>query len=362
MKQIALLLLFLSIFACKKPAIDNETQLFPITNAVALDDRTIGMHVTVPQNSDYETEFLRCKELGITAFPFTFFWELLEPDSGTYNFEPLKMLDIFFPYYNSKVSLCITPIKYIDKGLPADLTGKSFSDTIVINRFKTLLDSVHFYLANTELSGLIIGNEIDLYFNQHPSEWSEYKDFYHAICPYAQQLWNNEVNVGTEVCRNTLCTLYPTELQQINQVSDVIAVSYYPIDESFRGKEMTEVESDLDEILQLYPTEKIYIEETGYPTGMHNNSNEVKQSQYINFLFSYWDEHATQIVYIGLLWLTEISDADVNTFVEGYGMSSSSELAAFKDYLQTTAFRKYYGSGKNKHGYFQLIEELKARQ
>jgi hypothetical protein len=360
-KTIALLLIAISIFACKKPTIDNKTEFFPINNPVAMGDRTIGMHITIPEYSDYETEILRSKELGITAFPFTFFWDFLEPDSGIYNFEPLQAIDIFFPYYNSKVSPCITPIKYIDRGLPADLMNKSFNDTTVINRFKTLLDSIHTYLSNTELSGLIIGNEIDLYFNQHPSEWSEYKDFYHAVCPYAQQLWNNQVDVGTEVCRETLCTHYPVQLQEINQVSDIIAVSYYPIDASYHGKEMSEIEADFDEILQLYPTQKIYIEETGYPTGQHNLSNELKQSQYINFLFSYWDKHPTQIVYIGMLWLTEISDNLVNTFVEDYGMSSSTELDAFKDFLQTTAFREYDNMGKNKHGYLQLIEEIKAR-
>jgi len=56
-KTITLLLIVISIFACKKPTIDNETHLFPITNPVAMDDRTIGMHITMPQNSDYETCF-----------------------------------------------------------------------------------------------------------------------------------------------------------------------------------------------------------------------------------------------------------------------------------------------------------------
>ncbi len=364
MKNYILVIISFSFFvllSCKKADDTDTLDFFPIENPLPMDNRTVGMHITMPENSDYETEFFRCQEIGINAYPFTIFWDVLEPDSGVYDFETLEIIDQFFPYYNAKVSLCITPIKYVERGLPSDLMNKSFNDAEVISRFKNLLDSVHSYLSNTDFSALVIGNEIDLYFNQHPTEWTEYKDFYHAICPYAQSLWNNTVDVGTEVCRQTLCELYPTELQQINSVSDIIVVSYYPINEYFHGKEMNEVENDLDAILQLYPTEKIYIEETGYPTGRHNLSNELMQSAYLNFLFSYWDQHKNQIVYIGLLWLTELSDESVNTFVSSYQMSNSTLLASFRAYLQTTAFRTYQNMGENKHGYYQLIEELKAR-
>ncbi len=134
-------------------------------------NRMLGIHITEAEGETFDDAFALALDVGMDCCPQTFFWSMLEDQSG---FDPnsyLEFINLYYPHRKSAVSLCITPIATIYRGVPADLTEVPFSSPLMIGRFKQLLDTIHASTPELDLRFLIIGNEVDLYFDAHPGEW-----------------------------------------------------------------------------------------------------------------------------------------------------------------------------------------------
>ena len=97
----------------------------------------------------------------------TFAWSSIEPTSGlfdsNYISNVLDIANIYYPAYGTKVELQIPTMNTNVKVTPTDLISIDFDDIIMINRFKTLLDTLFTHIPNVQLSALNIGNESDIY-------------------------------------------------------------------------------------------------------------------------------------------------------------------------------------------------------
>jgi len=141
----------------------------------------------------------------------------------------------------------------------------------------------------------------------------------------------------------------------------MMVLSYYPNQSDFTVKPPTAVHADVEAIIALYPSMPVFIIETGYQTSASCNSSDEMQKQFVIEMFKLWDDHADKINFMGFLWLTDISDAQVNQYVTDYAASGFPFLNAFKGYLQTTGLRMYSGTGTDKPAYTQLNSELASR-
>jgi hypothetical protein len=322
--------------------------------------RQVGIHITQAELNNYDTEFLRAKSAGIDVVPLTLPWGSLETGTG-FDFTFLEIINLYYPAYHTKVALNITPIYAVSRSLPPDLLDNPFDDPLVISRFTALLDSIHQKLPDTQINNFTIGLEVDLYLISHPSEWDSYKTLYTHAVARVKQLWGNSMPVGVETTWSAAVHDARNNIINLNEPSDMMVLSYYPNQSDFTVKPPKQVHEDIEAVIELYPDIPVFIIECGYQTSAACNSSYEKQKQFIVEMFRLWDKHNEKINFMGFLWLTDLSDANTDKYVEDYGMSGFPHLNAFKGYLQTTGLRTYPGTGTDKPGFKQLKSELKKR-
>ena len=80
-----------------------------------------------------------------------------------------------------KLILTITPIHTNVKVTPSDLKNKTLDDPEVIERYKKLLEFVFAKLPDVELSSLVIGSEMDVYFGEDKNLWAQYLNFFSEV-------------------------------------------------------------------------------------------------------------------------------------------------------------------------------------
>ena len=139
--------------------------------------------------------------------------------------------------------------------------------------------------------------------------------------------------------------------------ADVILVSYYPLTPGFQVRDPKVVHADFDVVCKLYPRRTIHFIEAGYPSGPKCNSSEAKQKQFIDEIFSAWDEHADQIHLVLFVWLTDVPASAVAGFTSYYGVKAP----AFAEYLATLGLRTNPGAGTDKPAFTALKQQAKAR-
>ncbi len=64
----------------------------------------------------------------------------------------------------------------------------------------------------------------------------------------------------------------------------------------------------------------------------------------IETLFGAWDKHASQISFIGFLWMHDLSASQTEKFITDY--NAAGFPPAFGEYLRTCGMRTYSGADK----------------
>lgn len=108
-------------------------------------------------------------------------------------------------------------------------------------------------------------------------------------------------------------------LLSLNESTDLILVTYYPLMSNFKVKDPTTVRDDFRALAQLYEERVIHFSEAGYPTSALLSSSEEKQAQFVREVFRAWDIYADQIHLISFVWLSDVSAAEVEEWERYYG-------------------------------------------
>ncbi len=333
-------------------SIQTKAQITPSNNI-------IGVDITLPQNSSYtyDSAFTSCYNLGMRQIGLHFLWKSsLETSPKTYNFSYLDIANIYYPALNVPVDLNIDPIETNVLELPTDISSYAFDDTIVINRFKTLLDSVFNHIPNLQLSSLVIGSEVDAYLGTDATKWAQYTTFYSTVSAYAKTL-RAGLKVSCEAMLSGITGSASSYLQTLNNYSDIIGVSYYPLNANFTVKPTSIVETDFTSVINLYSSKPIYYYQLGYPSSSACNSSETQQAQFITQVFQSWDTHAANIKMIDFTWLHDWSAASVSYWSSYYGISDP----AFLGFLGSIGLRNGNANGSDKKAFTELKCQAKQR-
>ena len=322
--------------------------------------RQVAIHITQAESNSYDTEFQRVKTLGVDVVPITLPWNVLETPTG-FDFSLLAIINTYYPANHVKVSLNVTPVYEISSSMPTDLLSRRFNDPLVKTRFNALLDSIHQKLPAAQINNFILGLEVDNYLNGNPSAWADYQAFYDSARTHIRKIWGAAMKVGVETTFPSATGTSKAQILALNTHSDMMVLSYYPLNSDFTVRAPTDVHADVSAVISLYPSMPVFIVECGYPTSAACNSTEAQQQQFIIEMFKLWDAHANSLNFMGFLWLTDLSDAVANQYVSAYGGGNPGAQNAFRGYLQTTGLRTYTGNGSDKAGFTQLKKELAVR-
>jgi hypothetical protein len=331
-------------------------------------DRILAWQVDMAQNNNYDSAYAYAQTGCMESIHLTFAWSSIEPSSGNFDTNyisnVLDIADIYYPAYGTKVELQIPTMNTNVKVTPTDLVSTDFDDIIMINRFKTLLDTLFTHIPNVQLSALNIGNESDIYMGSDANQYSQYSTFLDSIVPYAKQLYFNlhgtDLKVGTTFTYDGLVGTSTSSLcQAVNNGLDIIALTYYPLNPGFTMESPLVVNSDFSSLVGIYSDtlQPIYFTECGYASSDSCNSSDALQAQFFQNVFTSWDTYYDNIKYLTLFKTTDWSQQEVNDLGLFYGITD----IKFLEYLRTLGVRTWDNDGTNKPAYETILCELNAR-
>jgi hypothetical protein len=240
--------------------------------------------------------------------------------------------------------------------LPKVLSKKRYDDPDVIARFNRLMDAILAAIPNLDVNFLSIGNEVDLGFANDKKLWKQYRVFYRGTKDFVKKR-KPDWKVGIAMTLYGLTQQRKELAQTLNRHSDIILVSYYPINSDFTVKDPRVVGEEMGAVVKAYPHRTIYFSEAGYPSSPVLGSSEERQSEFVREVFKAWDAHASQIRYLAFSWLTDSSPAALDFFAKYYSLADNK----FREYLRTLGLRTNPGHGTDKPAFVALKAEAKAR-
>ncbi len=336
---------------CVSPAFVAQAQ-----SSIPKGERQLSIDITEAVTGDYADAFMLAKSVGMQVTSLSLAWDDLEPTPSRYGSDPNwpRIANLFYPEQGVSISLALTPIDTNNLRLPPDLADKSFDDPEVIERFKRLLDYVFSQIPDLELSSLSIGNEIDGYLGTDKQRWQEYSTFFREVSMYARSKRPGLI-VGSKIGFGGLTGSARDLSADIIQASDVVMLTYYPLNDDFSVKHTEVVHEDFAKLVELFPDKPIYVLEAGYPSSPLLNSSERKQADFVKEIFKAWDTHSTHIKLLDFTWLHDISPATVEELGDYYGLHDEKFLA----YLATLGLRTF--EGQDKEAFEMLRLEAKQR-
>ncbi len=353
---LSLLALTLTTLACGQTA---STQTPPPSTPITAPaspkgNRLLGIDVNPAADGDFNAAFQLAKQAGMEHVGLFLQWSVLETAPGVYNDTLLDIASAYYPSQGIKLDLTFAIVNTTRKEFPADLADKPFDDPAVIERFKKLLDHVFAKTSTIELGPLNIGSEYDILFGKDEEQWRQFQTFYKEIAVYIHSTQPN-LKLAVEATFNGLTGSAREQIQTLNQSSDIIGVSYYPLKANGDVEDPSIVRADFDRIVSLYPNQPIYFFQFGYPSSEYIQSSEARQAQFIREAFQAWDAYADHIILLDFTWLHDKSPQEVKDFEKYYGFSNRS----FAEFLGSLGLRTY--DGKDKPAFQTLLAEAKAR-
>lgn len=285
----------------------------------------------------------------------TFTWSSLEPTAGNFSSSEFDNLNSAIANAQTRGVVQFIGIQLINttaRELPADLATLAFDDPSVRTRFRALLDRVVTPNAG-KIRYLSIGNEVDAYLRAHPTEWPAYKTLYDDAVQYAHTL-DPAIKVGVTGTADGALLQSPTELQTLNAMSDVIILTYYPLQFDAQGtvtvRSPTVAASDFPSMLNFAGNKQLVLQEVGYPSAAANGSSEAMQAQFVTNVFAAWRASNGKIPFLNYFVLHDFTQQMCDDFGVYYGLPGN---ASFKAFLCSLGLRKDDGTPRAAWSVFQ---------
>ena len=337
------------------PACGSGSDDAPAAGPVPRGARIIGIHVQPPQDNDYNAAIVQAESFGTESVPFFATWASLETSPGVYDGALLATVNAYYPPKGLKNSITIAPINTNVVEVPADLVGTAWDHPTMIARFNALQDFLFAQIPAVTLTAYCIGNEVDATL-ANAADVAAYKTFYEAARAHALTL-RPGLKVGVTATLGALIGPSKELYASLNASSDIVAVTYYPLNGDFTVKPPAQVQEDVDDLMLQYPATPVFLKEVGYPSSATCGSSEALQRQFVVEVFKAWDRHADRIPLLYFLNLTEWSQAQVDGLALYYGAATPE----FKEFLRTLGLRTYAGAGTDKPAFARLKAEAQAR-
>ena len=326
-----ILLIGLCVLLCAPSALNAEPR----------GDRVLGIDVTTASDDDYDSALEIAQSAGLGEIGLFFNWNSIEKRRGKYRNPNFRIANLYYPLKGIPVNLTITPIHTNRKVVPRDLAHAAFDDPSMIRRFNRMLDWVFSQIPDLSLTSIVIGSEFDVYLGTDPKAWLHYRKFYERAARHIK-LKRPGLPVAAEATFSGLTGASQALLVALNASTEIVGVSYYPLNDTLTVKDPTVVRSDFDTLLALYPNRQMNFYQVGYPSSTLLESSEDKQSQFVEELFKAWDAYPTQIHLIVFDWLHDQSPESVESLSKFYGITDDN----FKEFLGSLGLRTYAGADK----------------
>ncbi len=304
------------------------------------DWRVLGIHASEASDGDFDAAVNLAVSAGARALHLHLDWSGLEGAPETYDATFPDIANIYYPARGIPLYLTLRPINTVRREVPADLQNVAWDDPVMIQRFAKLLDFLFARMPDVDIPALAIGNEVASVL-QTEEDYAAYRTFLMAARAHARTL-RPGLAVGVTAQFNELIGASQARIATLNEVTDFVSVTYYPLAANGLVRAPSVVGSDFDAITAAYPGREVIIQECGYPSSPDTGSSETMQRDFVVAVFAAWDDHKTTISHIAFEHLHDWSEATVDTFTVYYG----STAPAFRGFLATIGLRNHDGTAK----------------
>ena len=324
---------------------------------VSKGNRVLAIQANMGGEGNFDALFKESLEAGNEAQSLSQDWNELEAAPGLFERKP-NFLAIANVYYSArKIPLHVTlrPIHTNKKVVPTDLKNIPIDDPQTITRFKTLLDWVAAQIPKIEVASLTIGSEVNIFMWGDSERWEAWTNFYAAVVPYARKKFP-----GTPIsCETTFAGFTGPDLERIrklHQHSDVIGVSYYPMQNKLGSvRSPQDVHTDFETVVNAIPEKPIIFYQIGYPSSPALGSSLEQQAEFITEAFRAWDTYASRIRMLNFQWMHEAPRSGVDKYADYYQYDTPD----FREFLGSLGLQSWMG--KPKPAWETLKKEAKAR-
>ena len=319
-------------------------------------DRLLGMAINEIAAEEFGASVARAKSAGVQTTSLDLNWDDIETAPGV--FAPaVDFLSIAASYYPAEgiaLELGIKPIDTVADRRPAWLRGKRWSDPQVINAYGRLLDWAMAKTGRLDIVAFAVGNEVDVLLADDARAWRDYRTFVRAAIDRLHRL-RPGLQVGVKVTFDGLTGPNRNRAREVNEVTDLVLVTYYPLTVAFRARPPESPGADFAALTRLYPGRRIDFSEIGYPASPPCGSSKRTQAAFVRATFAAWDRQALQVRRLSFVFLNDISKAELDVFIRYYGVAEP----CFGRYLATLGLRT--NAGADKPAMRALAEEAHRR-
>ncbi|MEN8207925.1 MAG: hypothetical protein ABFR50_01615 [Candidatus Fermentibacteria bacterium] len=351
-----MVLLLLSACGDESTAPEEGYEVLPPESPQPSGERLFGIGLTESEDG-FTSSFNTGMQAGIEIIELTIPWDSIEVTEGVYQdpmggvFEAIG----FFGYYDIDVMLSLAVVNTVHSTVPNYLQNSDWDSPEMIQAFNNLVDWVLAEISPAvTIISISIGNEADLYLSGNA--WEDYIQFVAATSDYIRSSYPG-VSLGV---KNTVTNGVLGEdllhVQQVNQYTDVVMLTYYPQNSVFQVPDPEIVHSHLQQIVSSFPGREIWLNEVGYQSGSeYCGSTQTRQAEFYHEFFTAWDTNRQSIRLVLIDWLHDISSEQLAEMEEYYGISDP----GFLEYLATLGL--LYHDGTEKYAWLQVLEETGAR-
>jgi len=279
---------------------------------------------------------------GARAIFLSWIWSALD-SAGTIALDDIpNALTYLTRIRGFDVVLGVQVINTNRKETPSDLQNTPFDSPQVQSRFRLLIDALRPHV-NERVKYISIGNEVDIYLSAHPNEWGTYKSFYEGALAYVHSTMPH-VKVGVTSTFAGAVGPAASNVGSLNQSSDVIILTYYPLDDQFFAYNPAAPLTDFPKMVPLGIGKPIILQEVGYPTSALLASSEQEQSEFVRNVFTAWQNVGDRIPLLNFFALHDFSQDLCDSLLVYYGAPPTA--VNFKEFLCTLGLRRVDGTPK----------------
>jgi hypothetical protein len=263
---------------------------------------------------------------GISMQQITPKWDEMERSDGTYDFHELDLRGAIAKKFGLPVYLSVRIIDTLARSMPAQYKEWRFNDPRMTAKLTALLQAMRSHTA-ADVRWIAIGNEVDPYFLKHPDEVNSYRQLIQNLTPVVKKLFPGVV-VAVNFRFDALGQL-SKELKPIYDVSEILSVTYYPLNLDFTVRSTASIQADFKTILAAASGKPIMFQEVGYPSSELLGSSPAKQAQFLQIFFDTLRAHPSNVIGMTYLFMSDFSQALVDSFGKYYDQPDNTKFKAF---------------------------------
>jgi hypothetical protein len=271
-----------------------------------------------------QARFRQARDAGVDLIYISPKWNEIETGREKYMLDDIEYRIGEAVQENLPAILHIRVIDTNQRAMPGDLMGKPFDADETGVRFDRLLDAILPRLEG-RVKYFLVGNEIDVYFNQHSGEVQAFaKLVARATAHIRAKVPDAQIGVST-----TFDSIEDRGLRPILDQTTFFALTYYPMSTDFVVRDPSTVDADFPRILAAAGSKQIFLQEVGYPTSANNGSSEEKQAELISRVLDRVAGDPGRFIGVNFTFMSDFSDALVKSFSAYYRMPGADRFATF---------------------------------